>query len=113
MLAKQYRLRFKKDFDAIFKSRHKFYSINFILRYIKNNEENSKFAFVISKKVSKKAVDRNLIKRRMSEIIRKNISNIKSGYNIIFFAKSGVLKLDYIKIQEELIFIIKRSKLFK
>jgi len=113
MLAKKYRLKLKKNFDLVLRSREKFYSINFVLRFHKNQEANSRFAFVISKKVSKKAVERNLIKRRMSEVIRMSILNIISGYDIIFFAKPSVLKLDYKKTQDELIYLLKKSKLLK
>jgi ribonuclease P protein component len=113
MIAKKFRLSLKKDFDAILKSRNKFYSYDFVLKYSKNTLSHSRFAIVISKKVSKRAVDRNTIKRRVSEIIRLNMSSIKNGFDIMIFAKSGAVQIDYQKINQEIDFLLKKAMLLK
>jgi len=112
MIAKKFRLHKKKDFDRILKSPYKFYSNNFVLRFTKNKEELSHFAVIVSTKISKKAVERNKLRRRIYEIIRLNISKIKSGYNLMIFVKKGVLNQEYQEIEQELFYIFKKAKLF-
>ena len=53
---------------------------------------NSRFTFVVSTKISKKAVVRNRTKRLLSESVRLLLSRIKKGQDIIFFAKKAFLE---------------------
>lgn len=83
MLPKENRLKKNKDFEMVFK-KGKGFSQNFLfLKFIKNNLKVTRFGFVVSKKVSKKAVIRNRIKRRLREIVRKKIAEIEKGRDII------------------------------
>ena len=61
-----------------------------------------KFGFVISKKISKRAVDRNKIKRRISEVLVKKLDNFKPGTKIVFLAKKSLLGASILKIEEEI-----------
>jgi ribonuclease P protein component len=55
-------------------------------------EEENRFGFIISKKISKKAVDRNRIKRLLSEAVKINLDKIKSRSNkVVFLAKKTML----------------------
>jgi ribonuclease P protein component len=67
-----------------------------------------KFGFVISKKISKRAVDRNKIKRRMGEILVKKIEKFKPGTKIVFLAKKSLLGAKIEEIEEEVNKIIDR-----
>ena len=61
----------KKDFDKAFKLRNQIYS-KYAYIYIKDNEaENYRFGICVSKKLGN-AVTRNLIKRRVKDIIDKS-----------------------------------------
>lgn len=111
MLSRKFRLSLKKDFDQILKSKSKFYSYNFVLRFKKTQNPLSRFAVVASKKVSKKAVIRNRIKRRIVEIIRLNMSKICNGYDIMFFVKSDVSKIEHQKLQEEILLLFKKARI--
>ncbi|MCD6471195.1 ribonuclease P protein component, partial [bacterium] len=79
MLSKRYRLRKKGDFERLSKFGKKFYTKEIGLKYIKNNLQISRFGVVVSLKISKKAVVRNKLKRRILDIIKKNIDFIKPG----------------------------------
>ncbi|MCD4704975.1 ribonuclease P protein component [bacterium] len=111
MIAKKFRLKSRKDFDQILKSKNKFYSQNLVLKFSKNDLDLSRFSVVVSKKISKKAVDRNLIRRRVYEIIRLNMDKIKKGWDLIIFSKKAVLNLDYSEIEKELFYILKKANL--
>ncbi len=99
MLKKPYKITKNKDFKTIFKQSGFFKNQFFLLRYKKNNLLNSRFGFVVSKKVSKRAVDRNKIKRRAREVIRLHINEIKPGYDIIFFMGNNSLDASYSELE--------------
>lgn len=111
MLPKNYRLRLKKDFDAVFKG-GRFSGQSFLtLGYLKNNLPVSRFAVIVGKKVSKKAVVRNLVKRRTIEIIRLNIDKIKQGFDLVFVAKPEIKGKKQKEIEIVVYELIQRSRL--
>lgn len=62
----------------------------------------SKFSFVVSGKVSKKATERNLLKRRGYVVVRKNVILKKIPIAGVFFAKNGATKLSYEVLKKEI-----------
>ncbi len=52
---------------------------------IDKTDEERKFGVVISKKISKLAVDRNKIKRRIMEVLGRNLNRFKKGERIFVF----------------------------
>jgi len=52
---------------------------------------NKKFGVIVSKKISKKAVLRNQIKRRLLEAVRLNIDIFPEGFRGIFLVKKNIL----------------------
>ena len=90
----------KKEFEAVFrKGKTKAGKLVF-LKILKNNQDDNHFGVVVSKKISKKAVNRNKIKRRLREIIRQ--AHIKPGLNIIIIAKPEIIDKNYQDIKNEL-----------
>ena len=55
----------------------------------------SLFAFLVSKKLDKRAVVRNKIKRRLSEAVRSLLPQVKAGQAVIILAKKEILKASY------------------
>lgn len=111
MIAKKFRFGKRADFDKIFRSPNKFYSNNLVLKFYKTENLNNRFAIVVSKKISKKAVERNKIRRRIYEVLRLNLDKIKTPYDIVFLVKKGVISLEYCEIESEIMYILKKSKL--
>ncbi len=112
MLKKAYRITKNKDFQRILKNRGNFLNNPFFLiKFIKNNKKNSRFGFVVSAKVSKKAVSRNLLKRRMREIIRLNLTRISPGYDIVFILKKDALVLKYSDLKKNVLNSLKKINL--
>ncbi len=67
----------------------------------------TRFGFIVSKKVSNKAVKRNKVKRRLREMVRNNIiprewPQLNSYITIIFIARRGILEASYNQIQTAL-----------
>ena len=106
MLEKKNRITKKKDFDSIFKTGKGFKQGLLYLKTKKNNLDSSRFGFIVSKKFSKKAVERNKIKRRLREIIRKELPKIKKPIDVIIIINPG-LENDFQKLEQAV------NKLFK
>ena len=82
---------------------------------VSNNSENLRIAFAISKKVSKKAVDRNKIKRFLQEWTLKNIQKINNHkpYWLLVNLKFGDFCNDKNQILEEFQYLMFKSHLIK
>ena len=111
MLLKKYLLSKKKDFERIFKE-GKYYRQDFAyFKIAKNNLEISRFGFVVSLKISKKAVMRNKIRRRLSEIIRLRIQQIKPGLDIVILTQPEIAGKSYLEIEQALIILLERARI--
>ena len=69
------------------------------------------FAFVVSSKVEKLAVNRNLIKRRGRHIVRELGPLTESSTACVFFFKKGAISLSFEKLKEQIVFLLKKAKL--
>ncbi|GIW65798.1 MAG: hypothetical protein KatS3mg094_317 [Candidatus Parcubacteria bacterium] len=98
MLAKKFRFK-NFNFKNFFKS-DKIKADNFLV-YRLNYNSQKKFAVWPSKKIFKKAVERNKIKRQIYEIIKNKINKIEDGYYLIIPLKKikfDILKRELLKI---------------
>jgi ribonuclease P protein component len=102
VLKKINRIGNRKEFLEIKKEGRLIGSPAFGVLVLKKEDEEKKFGFIISKKVSKKAVDRNKIKRRIAEVIRKNLEKFEPGIRIIFLAKKETLNKKIEEIENEI-----------
>lgn len=113
MVIKLNKISRKKDFERIFKNGKSFKNGFFALRKIENNLEASRFAFIVSNKVSKRAVVRNKIRRRIREIIKQNINNLGESTDIAIIALSGAEKRNFLETKEQVALLLKNAKLIK
>jgi ribonuclease P protein component len=74
-----------------------------------SNNTDSRFGFIVSTKISKKAVVRNKIKRIIAESIRKRLPNIKKGQDIVFLIKPNVIKITKKELENEVHEIITKN----
>lgn len=65
-------------------------------------DDELKFGVIISKKISRKAVERNKIRRRLMEVLVKNIEKFDMGKRILFLAKKEVLGVKPEEIEKEI-----------
>ncbi len=68
---------------------------------MKKSKGEPRFGFIVSKKISTKAHERNKVKRILREIVRKNIFRMK-GRDYVIVAKSGILHAKHDMIEDEL-----------
>jgi len=88
MLPEKNRIKKKKDFEAIFKNGKKVQEGCLFLKMAKNDLGYSRFAFIVSQKVSKSAVKRNKIRRQLVEIIAKR--EVKPGLDVVVVVLPGI-----------------------
>lgn len=115
MLSQEYRLRKDKEIKTVFKKGKSFYSKILGVKFLSNELENSRFAFVVSNKVSKKAVKRNLLKRRLRGIIQLNLAKIQGNYDVVIItrARVGIMDKKYQELEKDLLWVLKKIKLLK
>ena len=101
MLPKAQRLT-KDDFKTLEKGKR---SISAHFSCTKQPSSFLKVAIIISKKAAKKAVDRHLLKRRVSAVIHKNPP--PAGYYCIY-ARTGSNLLPYSQIVEEITALLRK-----
>ncbi len=101
MLFSKNRLRKKKDFQRVLKDKQsRALTVSFLgARILENGLAYTRVGFVVSKKVSKKAVVRNKIKRQLREIVRLKVKDFKKGFDIVVFVKPGNLVSDFKEIK--------------
>ena len=88
MIAREFILKGKKNFEKVQKEGRIFQSNSFGLSILERGDTDpSRFAFVVSGKISKEAVQRNRIKRALSEAVRFEMTRLKRGFDVIFLAK--------------------------
>lgn len=73
---------------------------DFILKTSENNLVLSRFGFVVSKKIDKRAVVRNKAKRFFRSYIEENLEKIKPGRDFLFILKKIPEKKTLIQIKE-------------
>ncbi len=73
---------------------------DFVLKTSENNLGLSRFGFVVSKKIDKRAVARNKAKRFFRAYIEENLEKIKPGYDFLFILKRIPEKETIIQIKE-------------
>jgi ribonuclease P protein component len=113
MLQRANRLGSEKDIARLF-SKGKFASSRFLTaKAVPNGTQDSRYAFVVGVKVSKRAVERNKVRRRMREIVRLHIGRIKPGFDIAFIAKKEALSATYKEIEQDMATAVDRIGLLQ
>ena len=126
-LPKAMRLKGHRTFDYIHKNSIKYYGKLMTLKVARSNPKvlashknknslnNFKIAIAISKKVSKKAVVRNKIRRLLQNCFLKNFSQDENhkSYWLLVNLRSGDSLSDESKLLEEFKHLIFKSGLFK
>ncbi|KKR87172.1 MAG: Ribonuclease P protein component [Candidatus Woesebacteria bacterium GW2011_GWB1_41_10] len=93
MLPRLNRLTGKKNFERVEKEGEMFQSQNFGIAFVKREDKKpSRFAFVVSTKISKVAVERNRIKRILREAVRQTLFDLVKGFDVVFLAKLSIMR---------------------
>lgn len=100
MLSVKNRLVKKKDFDIIFTKGKTVKNGFLIFKILKSHFKNSRFGFVVSKKVSPRAVVRNRVKRELRAVVLDIIKDIKNPIDVIIVALPASKEKSFLEFKE-------------
>lgn len=112
MLKANHRLTKDKDISFVFKNGKAIYLDNIGVKLVFVRRDYCRFGIIISKKVSKKAVERNRLKRQIRAITRGYQADLKPC-DLLYVCKPGLVNNDYTQIKTTITNIYKSLKLFK
>lgn len=113
MISAKNRLKKDKDFDLVFKGGKSYYSSIFSLKVKENSLTFNRFGVLIGLKVSKKATERNLIKRRIKNTLSSYKGSISPGHDIVFVVFPLILGKSFQEIKLTIENSLKKSGLLK
>ncbi len=114
MLAKKHRLTGSKEFKRVQDEGRVFQSENFGIAFLdRKDADPSRFGFVVSTKIAKDAVDRNRFKRAMSEAVRTSSTESNNGFDVVFLAKTSIVKHPTSEIMKEVKVSLKEIGIIK
>ena len=110
MLAKINRLTKRKDFEALFKIGHSVYGQFLGLKYRQNQNASTKATVIVSKKVAKRAVERNRLKRQLRVLLRLNLVKF-NGLDLAIIVLPGAELKNFAELEQEFNQLVKRLRL--
>ncbi len=108
MLRRKYRL-----IGRLSKRSNIFSTPYFNLKLAQNSLPQSRFGFIVSKKIDKRAAVRNRIKRILRSCAEENLESIKGGYDFAFVLKSPIVGENRTVICESVNVLLKEQNLIK
>lgn len=100
MLSQKHRLSKSADVKKTTAKGRSFFNPYFVIKTSPNPTE-TLITVVVSVKVSKKAVDRNRIKRIIRDELHKHVNHFKSG-NYAFLVKPSAMKIESAILRQEI-----------
>jgi len=94
-------LRRRRDFDRLFESGKRYYDklLVTVVR-LRPESDQARVAFIVGRKVDKRAVVRNRIKRRLREAWRREVPQPSAGADIAFVASPASAQASYWDLAE-------------
>ena len=113
MLSKKFRFHRQNHVRKVYRIGQSARTKHIGLKYLEQRDPTeNRVAVVVSKKIDKKAVTRNRIRRRMYEIIRRDWSETKQGYDLVFTVYDNVLATEnHEKLEKEVKELLGKAKL--
>ena len=114
MLPRKYRLNNYLDIEKIKKEGKPLTSNHFSLLFLdRNDDKRVRVGFVVSKKISNRAVVRNKVKRRLSEAFRTVIEKINCNCDFLVLSKKSIVDLKKDELIGEINAILRKENLIK
>jgi ribonuclease P protein component len=114
MLNKKYRFHSRGGVRYVYQKGKTIRTAKMSLVFTPNTKGFTRIAVVVSKKVNKTAIGRNRMRRRVYEILRKNLSLIPPKTDYIFVVYSrDVLTMPFTELEKILGSLVAESKVTK
>ena len=112
MLKRVNRLRKRYQFSYVYKAGEHFSGKAVVLYATPSKTKCIKVGFAVTKKIGH-AIKRNLFRRRLREIVRKSLPNLKQNYNIIVVARENILNFSFDELNNQYSNLIKKADILK
>ncbi|BAW96089.1 ribonuclease P protein component [[Synechococcus] sp. NIES-970] len=111
-LPKVHRLKHWRDFKTIYSQGKRFRGNTLAIILLPQATAPTQVGISISRKVSKKAVVRNLIKRRIRHACRTLLPSLEPGWQIIIAVRYGATECEYEHFLQELKRLLIQAEVF-
>ena len=111
MLPAANRLRKDTDIKTLFAKGKGVFDSVCGLKFRPNGLAATRFAIVAGTTVSKRAVVRNLVRRRLREILRARLPTLKPGFDGVLIVRKPAIDKSYVELEKIVDSVLKRSPL--
>ena len=84
-----------------------------VLAWMPNDVARTRVGFVVSKRIAKHAVDRNYIKRLLSEAMRGLLPRLPGGIDIVVSARQKANTANLRILKQDMVNLLRRAKLLE
>ena len=105
------RLRKSSEFQRVRQQGRSITSRLLILAWTSNDVAALRIGFVVSKRISKHAVERNYLKRLLGEALRPLVPELIPGWDIVISARKDMLTTDLHTLEQDIPGLLRRARL--
>lgn len=111
MLAKRNKIAEEDRITAVLKKGKRTRGIFIQIACLTGIKSHSRFCAIVSKKLAKKAIERNRLRRRIYEIIRLNWNRLpQKCYDVVVLCRHSAMKTDKSALEKDFIYCINKIK---
>ena len=99
-MPKLVKLRKTDEFSSVFSFRKSFSRQFLVVHYKPNSEISTRIGFVVAKKIAKRAVDRNYMRRVLRELCRQELNTLY-GVDLVIQVQKSFKNADFSTIKDE------------
>jgi len=110
-LNRELRLRKTSEFQRVRQQGRYLTSRLLILAWMPNEVARLRIGFVVSKRISKHAVERNYTKRLLSEAIRSSLPELPRNWDIVLSARNAAVTADLHALEQDITTLLRRAGL--
>lgn len=107
------RLKRRAEFLRVQNTGRKSYSAALLLFTLRNELPHPRFGVTVSRKVDRRAVVRNRLKRRIREALRRGQHEIVAGFDIVVIARQKAVEMSSAELQRALWTMLRNAKMLR
>jgi ribonuclease P protein component len=111
-LNRRYSLRDKARFRQVRQAGKSYTHSLLVLCCLPNQEAFSRCGFTVSRRIGN-AVERNRARRRISEAVRLQWDMVVPGWDLVWVARPGINKAEFLELQSVCARLLRRARLLK
>ncbi|MDO8581525.1 MAG: ribonuclease P protein component [bacterium] len=111
MVARAHRISRGADFQRLFSRGNRVHLPALTLVSARNGNKDTRYAVVVGLTVTKRANVRNLLRRRLSEYLRRTLPTIASGYDCVFVVRPPAVKAAREAMRDAAAILLRRAGL--